>query len=237
MYEFYIAGERLPITPSELSISHGSNIEQIDLANGSKLTRYIGTDLVSISFEATFPFFTPLSTREGAALCFPNYVYSGMKSPYHYLDKFRSLMSTKEPFELLIVQKIDGTHVDSRDQRALKIDVYLESMEESYSAEDGSELNLAFDFVQWKELSTLRIQTGTIIDDVIEALQLVSRLGLDTSSIPAEIEVGDGETLQSLTQKYYKTSDSSISDRLLEMNPTLKSSIHTIPQGTKIKLL
>lgn len=136
MYEFYIDGVRLPVTPGEISFSNGANIDIVDLANGQKITRWIGRELETITFKASFPF-----TR------YAPFVYSGVQEPRYYIDQFKYLTQTGTPFEFVILNS-------NKFNSFVRI-MYIQSLQRTDSAENGSEPELEFTLLEWVEKKTI----------------------------------------------------------------------------------
>ena len=159
MYEFYLDGVRLPVTPGEITMSNGANIDVVDLANGQKITRWIGRDLETITFKASFP-----STR------YASFVDSELKQPLYYIDKFMGLMRRGTPFEFVMFDhKIlnDRIDLDSISQSQSQFDtskslstpslvktMYIQSLQRTESAENGSEVEMEFTLLEWVEKET-----------------------------------------------------------------------------------
>lgn len=188
MYEFYIDGVRLPVTPGEISFSNGTNIDVVDLANGGKITRWIGRELETITFKASFPF-----TR------YAPFVYSGVQEPQYYIDQFKYLMQTGTSFEFVILNSRGFNSFD----RALVMQnstleahsnafsttpfvrtMYIQSLQQTQSAENGSEPELEFTLLEYvaKKTKTYTISGRTI--DVIVANPFELALTEEQKNIP-----------------------------------------------------
>ena len=158
MYEFYINGIRLPVTPGEISFSNGANIDVVDLANGEKITRWIGRELETITFKASFPY-----SRYGS------FVYYPLREPSYYINEFMGLMQNGTPFEFVMFNYSPITIPDSIDLEeevkkeekekwkpnpALVKTMYIQSLQRTDSAENGSEPELEFTLLEWVEKTT-----------------------------------------------------------------------------------
>lgn len=146
-FVFSIAGYILPVTPGEISISNGVNVEKIELATGEKIPRFVGKELKTISFTAEFP--RPVYARTGMFEFTPvyrPYVRSEALSPVEYWNEFFSLMSIGEPVDVYVYGH--GEHLVSGHW-------LIESMERNYSAENGSELQVNFTLVQYRKRETV----------------------------------------------------------------------------------
>lgn len=154
---FSIGGYILPVTPGEVSISNGVNIDKIELAIGGKIPKFVGSELRTISFTAEFP--RPVYARTGMfefAPVYRPYVRSEALSPVEYWNTFFKLMNAGDPVNVSISAfnefLISGWYL-------------IESMERSYSAENGSELQVDFTLVEYVERQT------TIISEVSTSSQ------------------------------------------------------------------
>lgn len=161
MYEFYIDKTRLPVTPGEISFSNGANIDVVDLANGEKITRWVGRELETITFKASFPY-----RRYGS------FVDSLLREPSDYINKFMYLMQNGIAFEFVMFDhrpmnmKYSIELNDDFDDRtqyefseslsnpALVKTMYIQSLQRTDSAENGSEPELEFTLLEWAEKTT-----------------------------------------------------------------------------------
>lgn len=260
MYEFYIDGERLPVTPSEISISHGTEIETVDLANGHKITRWIGPELRTVSFKATFP-----------KSAYASYIFSGLRTPEWYLQYFTEKAKEHDYVELTIYES------DDHNMREYDIDYiletgnkligyfYIESMTESRSAENGSELEIDFSFLEWSGRKTTVIETsssvfGTIgkwneivvdaqlqrIFDVIDSFEEEERpTPIKESSVPKYITTpkrtplytASQYTYQSLAREHYKDISKANYIRSLQNESLKKYGLtQNLPYDTQIRI-
>lgn len=145
MYKFYIDEVRLPVTPGEISFSNGANIDVVDLANGEKITRWIGRELETITFKASFPY-----NRYGSFVDF------SLREPSYYINKFMYLMENGITFEFVMFD-LDWTRYDlsnSLSNPALVKTMYIQSLQRTDSAENGSEPELEFTLLEWAEKTT-----------------------------------------------------------------------------------
>lgn len=200
MYEFYINGIRLPVTPGEISFSNGANIDVVDLANGEKITRWIGRELETITFKASFPY-----SRYGS------FVYYPLREPSYYINEFMGLMQNGTPFEFVMFNYSPITIPDSIDLEeevkkeekeekekwkpnpALVKTMYIQSLQRTDSAENGSEPELEFTLLEWAEKTTHVYSSKAKQIDVV----------VDNPSEPISLETNDddlSETSESVEQ-------------------------------------
>ena len=184
MYEFYIDKTRLPVTPGEISFSNGANIDVVDLANGEKITRWIGRELETITFKASFPY-----NRYGS------FVDLSLREPSYYINKFMYLMENGIAFEFVMFD-LDWTRYDlsnSLSNLALVKTMYIQSLQRTDSAENGSEPELEFTLLEWAEKTTHVYSSKAKQIDVV----------VDNPSEPISLETNDddlSETSESVEQ-------------------------------------
>lgn len=256
-FEFWIGETRLPVTPGELSISNGVNIEKVDLADGNKLTRFVGKELATISFTASFP--TVNQNR-------PHYAFSDISDPLHYWNKFRNLMVNGTEFELVIMRK---PNVDE----AIIGWYLINSMDEKYSADKGSEMEISFELIKYVAPTTVRVvqipqkkeQTwidtfGKNLADMNESAkkylkklgtnlkneifrgaweyELSNRLDVGLIDMPEfHIVSGENETFITLAMKYYKDVGKAHFIRELNNFRFLNHELNgKLPKGERIRL-
>lgn len=146
-FVFSIAGYILPVTPGEISISNGVNIEKINLATGEKIPKFVGEELKTIHFTAEFPRLTYARTGMfDFAPAYRPYVRPEALSPAEYWNTFFGLMRIGEPVDVYVYGH--GEHLVSGYW-------LIESMERNYSAENGSELQINFTLVQYRKRETV----------------------------------------------------------------------------------
>lgn len=88
MYQFYLDGELLPVTPQKMTIKIGNQNKTLTLINGEEVGILKRPGLSKITFSALLPA-TPYP--------FAQYV-SGFQNPAHFLDKLEALKNGLKPF-------------------------------------------------------------------------------------------------------------------------------------------
>ena len=122
MYEFYMAGVRLPVTPSALSIKIANQNKTINLINEGQRNIIKTAGLSKISFSALLP------NRE-----YPFARYSGGYQPaQYYMSKLESLKNACKPFEFSVIR------IDDSGEELMSAQPMTVSLESYELAEDAS---------------------------------------------------------------------------------------------------
>ena len=93
MYEFYMDGVRLPVTPSALTIKTANQNKTINLINEGQVNILKAPGLSKISFSALLP------NREYPFACYPN----GYQPAQYYMSKLEALKTACKPFEFSVL--------------------------------------------------------------------------------------------------------------------------------------
>ena len=143
-YEFYFddGAELLtfPITPSELTISVGSNNKVVTLISEGEVNILKSPSLTEVEFDARFPMRQYPYARE----------FSDFKS---YWDKFKDLKENKKSFRFIVARTTpNGSHTwDTNLLMALE-DVSLKE-----SADDGDDVIVSFRLKQYKAYGVITV--------------------------------------------------------------------------------
>lgn len=137
-YDFYFKiGEEvltLPITPSSLRMTIGSNNKVVTLINEGDINILKSPSLVEFEFDARFPMRKYPYSRE--ALNFET-----------YLNKFTALKTDKKPFVFNVVR----TTPDGKGTWATVRRVTLEDLEINEDADEGDDVIVSFTLKEYKE--------------------------------------------------------------------------------------
>lgn len=98
MYEFYMDGVRLPVTPSALTIKISNQNKTINLINEGQLNIIKTPGLSKISFNALLP------NREYPFAYYPN----GYQPAQYYMNKLEMLKTACKPFEFSVIRIDDS---------------------------------------------------------------------------------------------------------------------------------
>ena len=98
MYEFYMDGVRLPVTPSSLTIKISNQNKTINLINEGQRNIIKTPGLSKYSFNALLP------NREYPFACYPN----GYQPAQYYMSLLEKLKRECKPFEFLVIRTDDA---------------------------------------------------------------------------------------------------------------------------------
>lgn len=94
MYQFYLDGELLPVTPEKMTVKISNQNKTLTLINGEEVNILKRPGLSKITFSFMLP-----------AIQYPFGQYlSGFQSPVHYLDRLEKLKNGLKPFLFQIVR-------------------------------------------------------------------------------------------------------------------------------------
>ncbi len=119
MYEFYMDGVRLPVTPSALTIKISNQNKTINLINEGQRNIIKTPGLSKYSFNALLP------NREYPFACYPN----GYQSAQYYMSLLEKLKRECKPFEFLVIRTDDAGNLLMTNDPDKPLMVSLESYE------------------------------------------------------------------------------------------------------------
>lgn len=121
MYEFYMDGVRLPVTPSALTIKISNQNKTINLINEGQVNVLKTPGLSKISFSALLP------NREYSFACYP----SGYQPAQYYMSKLEALKTACKPFEFSVIR------IDDSGEELMSAQPMTVSLESYELAEDA----------------------------------------------------------------------------------------------------
>lgn len=124
MYEFYMDGVRLPVTPSALTIKISNQNKTINLINEGQRNIIKTPGLSKYSFNALLP------NREYPFACYPN----GYQPAQYYMSLLEKLKRECKPFEFLVIRTDDAGNLLMTNDPDKPLMVSLESYELSEDA-------------------------------------------------------------------------------------------------------
>ncbi|BDG48770.1 LysM peptidoglycan-binding domain-containing protein [Parageobacillus sp. KH3-4] len=193
VYEFWFAWpdgtkSRLPVLPSELNISNGSQNESVNIAGLGEVTIIQDPAAKTISFSSIFP------ARYSSICEFRNF-----SKPWDYVNKINKFKNNEKPSRFLIT----GT----------PINIYVTIEEFVYREGEGDIGDIYYD-IQLKEfrfVTVRKVDTRPKSSTVATATKRPN-----TQTKPKTYTVKKGDTLWALARKFY--SDSSQFKKLWEVN-------------------
>lgn len=173
-YNVYMGGLLLPITPSEITISNGSNNKTITLINEGDVNILKSPALTEISFEARFPmrnypYSKTLANSSAISMSvfYPEIVgfneetimdtlnsaeYQNNNYYNLYMDYFAAWKEKKTPFSFTVYRSTpDG--MPTWDTSLL---VSLESFEQQESVDNGDDVIVSIELKQYKKYSAMQ---------------------------------------------------------------------------------
>lgn len=189
MYDFYLDGLQLPVTPSKLNTKITNQNRTISLINDGEVNILKKAGLTDISFKATIP-----------QVKYPFAVYKdGFRDAAFYLDKIERLKVNQQPFQFIVSRVSPGGNLlfDTN------MTVSLEEYEIEEDANDGLDLEVTFKLKQYKAYGTKKvvIQQPTASASQMKTAK-VKNVRPTTKTAPKTHTVVRGDTLWALCKKY-----------------------------------
>lgn len=187
-YNFYFSTSYgdivFPITPSELTVSSGSQNSVVTLIDEGEVNILKSPSLTEVSFEARFPMRKYPYSRE-------------VDSFQDYFDIFAKLKEEKKSFRF-IVARTTPNNTKTWDTNLL---VSLESLETSESADEGDDVIVSFELKQYKPYGV------KILPNVEKPTTTSTASGARDSDSKntgqQNYTIKSGDTLWGLAKKYY----------------------------------
>lgn len=96
MYEMYLDGVRIPVTPSKITLKIKNKNNTINLVNGLEINILKSANLSDYEFDLLIP-----------AVKYPFAIYpDGFKNINFYLDKFEKWKTKKKPIRLIVLREM-----------------------------------------------------------------------------------------------------------------------------------
>lgn len=173
-YDFYftIDGEvlTLPITPSEVSISSGSNNKTVTLINEGEVNILKSPSLMEIEFDARFPMREYPFSRWKKSTNWDykssqnkTVVWDSAKNFEYYFNKFTKVKENKQPFRFTIVRSTPSGQLTWGTGLSKDLNNNLFSLEElstKESADDGDDVIVSFKLKKYKKYGVKHLPTS-----------------------------------------------------------------------------
>lgn len=176
-----------PITPSELSISVGSNNKTVTLINEGDINILKSPSLIEVEFEARFPM--------------RKYPYSRNPMPFQsYADILKKLKENKKSFRF-IVSRTTPRGSKTWDTNLL---VALEDYTLNENAEEGDDVLVSIKLKQYKEYGVKIIKTNAQSSSRPTTSTSATSRGTESKDTSQQTyTVKSGDCLWNIAKKYY----------------------------------
>lgn len=141
MYNFYLAGTLLPISPKSLAIKINNQNSKLSLINGSEINFLRQAGLSDIDFEILLP---------AVGYNFAKYP-DGFRPPSYYLNILAKLKEDKKAFQFIVTRNTISNQFDTN------IKVSLEDYTITESVDDGFDVVAKIKLKQYKDFATKTI--------------------------------------------------------------------------------
>lgn len=193
-YDFYFKDGSdvltFPITPSELTITVGSNNKKVTLISEGEINILKSPSLTEVKFDARFPM--------------RKYPYAREFMPFEtYWDKFKELKEKKKSFRF-IVARTTPRGSSTWDTNLL---VALEDMTIKESADEGDDVIISFSLRQFKEYGVkiikLSTQDATDTSNSSTSTSDTNRSDDNKTSTAKTYTVKSGDCLWTIAKTFY----------------------------------
>lgn len=211
MYVFYLAGIRLPVTPSKVSTKIKGANRTINLINEGEINQIRGRHLTEFSFECLLPQVTKYS--------FATYKDGKFLPADYFLAHLKALKKRKTPFRFTI-NRYTQLGKKGKVIPNTSMLVTLEEYTISEEAENGLDVKVSVNLKEYKAYgkkyykvikSKAPVKTKYELvyqakpgEKVMEAVKINPKLGDESKNrvVPYYIILKKGDTLRSIAKKY-----------------------------------
>lgn len=170
MYEFYLSGVRLPVTPSALTIKIANQNKTITLVNEGQVNILKTPGLSKISFSALLP------NREYPFAVYPD----GYRPAQYYMSLLEKLKRECQPFAFSVIRSDDAGEILMTQDTPMQVS--LESYELSEDAASyGVDVMAKIELLQFSAAKTKTIEFKQSDSGTKKATVTQKR---DTSTVP-----------------------------------------------------
>lgn len=192
MYDVYLGGILLPITPSKLDIVQNSGNKSMILMDGSQINILKGVLLREISFQFEIPLVRVLHAR---------YKKGRVRSAKWYDRRIRALQFQNKPFQFIVSRIVpSGKNIFSTNLKTT-----MESLSIQEDAQNGLYVRYSVKLKQYRSFGTKTIQIKQA-DDSKQSATVSTKREDGNSPAPQNPEtytVRKGDSLWNIAKKYY----------------------------------
>lgn len=192
-YDVYLGGVLLPVTPSKIQTTIGSNNEVIRLLSGGDVNVLKSPKLVEIDLEAELPYVKyPFAKYE-----------DGFEPAPFFIKRFQNMKKRKRPVQFIVSRILLGQD----EGEYTNIAVSIEEMVIKEEATDGMSVRVVFKLKQFKHYGLKTVTIRTPEANGSEQKATVEEERQSTSSPKPEetmtYSTKPGDTLWSIAKKFY----------------------------------
>jgi len=204
MYEFYLAGERLPVTPGKLQLKIKGTNKTLTLINDGEINFLRNPGLTDISFDAVLPMLQAYS--------FSNYP-DGFKPPDYYLALLERLITDLKPCQFIITR----TAPSGEPLYDTNLKVSVEDYGIVEDAKDGPDVTVKIVLKQYRDYSTKEVTVTTTADGADSvSVETKRSSGTAPAASGATHTVSGKDNLWSIAKTYL--GDGSLSTLIYDLN-------------------
>jgi nucleoid-associated protein YgaU len=217
-----------PITPSELTITVGSNNKVITLISEGDINILKSPSLIEVEFEARFPMRKYPYSRE-----------VGEFQAYH--DKFKELKEKRKSFRFIVAR----TTPNGKRTWDTNLLMALEDYEINEDADEGDDVLISFKLKQYKEYGVKTIKVTSSNSETTSTSDTPRGTDNKTKS-PQSYTVKSGDCLWNISKKFYgnggkwttiyNANKSIIESTAKKYGKSSSSNGHWIYPGTKLTI-
>ena len=198
MYYFFLNDNLLPVPPPKMEIKINNKNKTINLINEGEINIVKTPGLTEVSFEVLLPNkFYPFSQYNNGISTYLTRLMGGTPAITYakeYVDNFRGLKLSNNPFRLIIARMTDNFQFLS-DTNLL---VTLEDYSVNESADDGYDWRIPMRLKQYKYYATKELEITTVNG---EEVATVKQTRMTTEEVPQAYRVASDMTVWEICKR------------------------------------
>ena len=225
MYQFYLDGVLLPVTPSSLTMKINDKDETVDLINGEVFTVMNYPGLTEWEFEFLLP---------GANVPFihPNATFI---KPQEYLNHLESLKTSRKPFQFIMIRSTVRTTNSLDATQDTNVKVTLKDMSVTEDAgEYGNARMVKVVLRQYKTYRTERVSVSSLKNGAVVSTNSTDRVLYMVKEGTYVVQQGD--TLRSISFKFFGDEKYAEALAAYQTKPPLEFTLEPLVVGTTLQI-